>query len=567
MTILTMNRAELEKKVGKISKDVEEKITMMGTPVEEITSDSVSVEVFPNRPDLLSLSGFSRSLLQYLGKAKISNFKIENEKKIEKDYNVKIDKSVKKVRPHTACAIVKGLKLNDEKIKEIIDIQEKLHMSIGRKRKKIAIGVYPLEKIKLPIQFMAKKPNDIKFVPLESPGLKEMTGAQILRSHPAGREYADLLKDTEVYPIFVDANEKVMSMPPIINSHETGKIDEKTKEVFIECSGFNLPYLKKCLNIIVSAFSEIGGKIYSVKINDLDGDFISPDLEPEKLEFKISDINKTLGLELNEKEIKSYLERMGIGFEPGKDAKNKEKSIALIPAYRTDILHWIDLTEEIAIAYGYENFKPEIPAISTTAEEDKNARTKKVISNILAGLGLLECSSFHLAKKNDVKKMHYEMLNEDFIEILDSKTEYDVLRVDLLSNLLKIFSENSDSQYPQKIFEIGKVFSKDKTGKSETGIIEKEKLSIALADESVNFMDARQILDYLLKMLDIEQDKYKIEDTENSDYISGRVGKIIVYGKEVGFIGEVAPRVLKNWKIKMPVSAFEIDLEAMGLID
>ncbi len=565
MTILTMNRAALEKKVGKITLDVEEKITMMGAPVEEITSDSVSVEVFPNRPDLLSMGGFARSLNQYLKKAKISNFKIENEKKIEKDYKVKIDKSVKKVRPHTACAIIKGLKLEDEKIKEIIDIQEKLHMSIGRKRKKIAIGVYPLEKIKLPIQFIAKKPNDIKFVPLESPGLKEMTGAQILRGHPAGREYVDLLKDAEVYPVFVDADNKVMSMPPIINSHETGKIDEKTKEVFIECSGFNLAYLKKCLNIIVSAFSDMGGKIYSMEIEDaVDGNFVSPNLEPEKLEFKISDINKTLGLELNEKEIKSYLEMMGIGFE-----SNNKKSIALIPAYRTDMLHWIDLTEEIAIAYGYENFKPEIPAISTTAEEDKNARTKKVISNILAGLGLLECSSFHLAKKNDVKKMHYEMVNEDFIEIADSKTEYDVLRVDLLSNLLKIFSENSDSQYPQKIFEIGKVFDKDKSPiakRTETGIIEKERLSVALVDESVGFMDVRQILDYLLKMLDIEQDKYKIDDAENSDYIQGRVGKIVVHGKEVGFIGEVAPRVLKNWKIKMPVSAFEIDLEALGII-
>ncbi len=545
MTILTLNRKELEEKVGKITKEVEDKITMMGTPIEEINSNEISVEIFPNRPDLLSLQGFARSLNQYLGKKRMATFKVN---KPEKNYKVKVDKIVKKVRPHTACAIVKGLKFDDKKIKEIIDIQEKLHLTIGKKRKKIAIGIYPLEKIKLPIKYTARKPNEIKFVPLESPGGKELTGMQILRQHPTGREYAHLLKGKEVFPIFVDADNKILSMPPIINSHETGKITEKTKDVFIECSGFNLEYLKKCLNIIVSALADMGGKIYAMEVSD-DKKFISPNLEPEKLEFKIEDINKTLGLELSEKEIKKYLERMGIGFE-----KTKNKTYALIPAYRIDILHWIDLAEEVAIAYGYENFEPEIPEISTIAEEDRAARIKRTISEILTGIGLLEVSSFHLAKKKDVKKMHFNF--KEFIEVRESKTEYNVLRVDLLSNLLKIFSENSDSQYPQKIFEIGVVFEKDET--KETKILEKEKLAIAISDEQVHFTELKQILDYLFKMLDKE---YEIQETENSNFIPGRVGKILVEGKEIGIIGEVAPRVLKNWKIKMPVVGLELNID------
>jgi len=545
MTILTLNRKELEEKVGKITKEVENKITMMGTPIEEINSNEISVEIFPNRPDLLSLQGFARSLNQYLGKKRMATFKVN---KPEKNYKVKVDKIVKKVRPHTACAIVKGLKFDDKKIKEIIDIQEKLHLTIGKKRKKIAIGIYPLEKIKLPIKYTARKPNEIKFVPLESPGGKELTGMQILRQHPTGREYAHLLKGKEVFPIFVDADNKILSMPPIINSHETGKITEKTKDVFIECSGFNLEYLKKCLNIIVSALADMGGKIYAMEVSD-DKKFISPNLEPEKLEFKIEDINKTLGLELSEKEIKKYLERMGIGFE-----KTKNKTYALIPAYRIDILHWIDLAEEVAIAYGYENFEPEIPEISTIAEEDRAARIKRTISEILTGIGLLEVSSFHLAKKKDVKKMHFNF--KEFIEVRESKTEYNVLRVDLLSNLLKIFSENSDSQYPQKIFEIGVVFEKDET--KETKILEKEKLAIAISDEQVHFTELKQILDYLFKMLDKE---YEIQETENSNFIPGRVGKILVEGKEIGIIGEVAPRVLKNWKIKMPVVGLELNID------
>jgi phenylalanyl-tRNA synthetase beta chain len=546
MTILTVDRAELERKIGKVSSAVEEKITMMGTPIEEVGEGEVSVEVFPNRPDLLSLQGFSRAVLQYLGKKGVASFKIH---KPEKDYSVKIDKSVRKVRPHTACAIVKGLRLDDAKIKELVEIQEKLHITIGRKRKKLAIGIYPLEKIKLPIRYMAKKPDEIKFLPLES--AREMTGRQILRQHPKGRDYADLLKDAEVYPIFVDGDNKILSMPPIINSEETGKIGDKTREVFIECSGFNLAYLKKCLNIIVSAFSDMGGKIYAMNITGEDN-FVSPDLSEERVEFDVDAVNKTLGLKLSEKEIRKNLNKMGVGYDNAGG-----KSFALVPAYRTDILHWVDLAEEVAIAYGYDNFEPEIPEISTIGEEDAGAGVKRVIGNTLAGLGLLETSGFHLGIKKDIKKMHYDF--KEWIEVEDSKTENDVLRIDLLSGLLKIFSENSDSAFPQKIFGIGKVFALDEG--SDSGVSEEERLAIALADEKVNFTDLKMILDYLFKMLDVN---YSIEPVEdNNNYILGRVGKIIVDGKDIGFIGEIAPRVLKNWKIKVPVVGCEIDLEGL----
>jgi len=548
MTILNLDRKELESKVGKISEKVEEKITMMGTPVEEISDKEISIEVFPNRPDLLSLQGFARSLNQYLGKEGVAGFKIN---KPGRDYLVKVEKSVKSVRPFTACAVVKGLSLDDEKIKELVDIQEKLHLTIGRKRKKIAIGIYPLEKIKLPIKFVGMKPDEIKFIPLESPGNKEMTGRQILRSHPTGREYAHFLQDKDIFPVFLDADNNVLSMPPIINSHKTGKITENTKEVFIECSGFNLEYLKKTLNIVVSALYDMGGKVYAMDIDDYEkGKFVSPDLESEKMEFKIENINKTLGLDLSEKEIRSYLEQMGIDSE-----KSAGKMYALIPAYRIDILHWIDLAEEAAIAYGYDKFEPEIPDISTVGEEDKSARIKKTIGEVLAGLGLFEVSSFHLAKKIDIKKMHFDF--KEWIETEDSKTEYSVLRIDLLSNLMKIFSENSDSQYPQKIFELGRVFEIDKENKEEAGIKETEKLAIALADEKFNFTDLKSVLDYLFKMIGKE---YKIEETENNNFISGRVGKVIVDGKGVGVIGEIAPRVLKNWKIKVPVVAVELEI-------
>lgn len=560
MTILTLNRKELEKALGKIDKEMQEKISMFGTPIEEVTQNEVSVEVFPNRPDLLSQQTFERALKDFLG---YKTSKININKPLD-NYEVKIHKSVKNVRPYTYCAIVKGLKLDDEKIKQIIDIQEKLHQSIGRKRKKLAIGIYPLEKIKLPIEYKALSPDDIKFQPLES--TKELTAKQILRQHPAGKEYAHLLEDKELYPVFIDADNKILSMPPIINSQETGRINEKTKDLFIECSGFNQYYLKKTLNIILTAFNEMNGKIYSMNIKGNES-YNSPDFKDEELKFKIENINKTLGLNLTEKEINTYLAKMGI---QTKKEKNRDNLIALIPAYRTDILHWIDLTEEVAIAYGYDNFQEEIPKISTIAKESKQSKTRKLIGDVLSGLHLLETSSFHLINKKDIKKMHYDY--KDFIEVEESKTEYNTLRIDLMSNLLKILAENSDSSYPQKIFETGVVFKLDREDKNkdtnkQEPIKESTNLAIALINENTNFTEIKQILDYLFRMLDIE---YEIKPAENNNYIQGRVGEVIIKNKEdnenkeevnIGYIGELAPRILKNWKLKFPIACCEINID------
>jgi phenylalanyl-tRNA synthetase beta chain len=544
MTILTLNKKQLEEKIGKIDEKMQEKISMFGTPVEEVTDNEISIEIFPNRPDLLSFQGFVRAITCFLKKPGLKKYKTE---KPEKDYQVIIDKSVKQVRPFTACAIIKDLKLDDEKIKELIDIQEKLHSSYGRNRKKIAIGIYPLEAIKLPITFLAKKPEEIKFQPLEFP--REINGRQILNQHPAGREYANLLKGKEIFPIFQDANNEILSMPPIINSHKTGKIQESTKEIFIECSGFNLPYLQKALNMIVTAMADMGGKIYSMEIKDKKK-YNSPDLEPEKFAFSIENINKTLGLSLSEKEIIKLLEKMGIGYEKG---------FALVPAYRTDILHEIDLSEEIAIAYGYNNFIPEIPSISTIGEADKISILKCKISEILLGLGLLEISTYHLStKEKQFKNINIKEFKPMMIEIEESKTENKILRNSLLADSINILSQNSDVQYPQKIFELGKVFENDE--KSETGIKETEKLCISLCYEKANFTEIKQILDYLIRMLDKE---YEIKPIDNTSFIEGRCGAIIINNKEIGIIGEINPTVLKNNKIKMPVASLEINIEEL----
>ncbi len=581
MANIKIPRKKFEKEIGKFDDKMQNKVAMFGTTVENFNDKEIEIEIFPNRPDLLSYHGFKRSFLAFLGKENgLKKYKIN---KPQKDYQVKIDSSVKKIRPYTACAIIKGLKLDDEKIKEIIEIQEKLHTTVGRKRKKLAIGIYPLEKIKLPITYTALEPDKIKFIPLESD--KKMSGLQILQRHPTGREYAHLLAGKEKFPIFIDANEKVLSMPPIINSQLTGKITTETKDIFVECSGFDFQILNKCLNIIVTILAEMKGEIYQMDLRGTAKE-TTPNLVPEKMKLSLENTNKLLGLNLNEKHLKKLIEKMGYDYE-----KNSVK----IPPWRTDILHEVDLIEDVAIGYGYENFIPEIPKISTIGQEDPKETIKRKISDILSGLNMLEISNYHLTnKRNQFKKM--KLKEQDFIEVEESKTDYTILRKNLTHYLLKILAENVDTEYPQKVFEIGRVFSKIEEGlssnkskpyldgrvgtlpdsrtNSQTGqgtIKESEHLSAAIAPG--NFTELKQILQYLSKMMNIE---LKLQEPENTPtyFIEGRCAEIILVNdantdrtggqnltKSIGFIGEIHPRILKTWRIKMPVTLFEINLE------
>ena len=540
MPTITLNKREFERLVGKKLQleKLKDRISYLGTDLEDIKTNEINLEIFPNRPDLLSEQGFARAFSSFIGvKTGLRKYSVK-----KSNHKVIIHSSLKDIRPYTACAIVKNLKLDDEKIKQIIQIQEKLHITYGRNRKKIAIGIYPFEKIKTPIYFKAEDPSKIKFQPLEYP--TELTGSQILSKHKAGREFGHLLENYKKYPIFIDSNNNILSMPPIINSELTGKITQKTKDVFIECSGFDLRILQKCLNMIVTALADMSGIIYSMELKYENKTITTPNLTPEKINLDLNYVNKILGLSLTEKQIKKYLERMGY------DYKNKT---VLIPAYRTDILHQIDLIEDIAIAYGYENFKQEIPKVATIASESKMEILKNKIAEILMGLNLTEVSTYALSNNHIQNTFMNTSLS--LIHLKNSvSSDYNVLRMWLTPSLLEVLKNNKHNEYPQNIFEISTIF---KTGTSETHTQENERLCILLHDKNTNFTVIKQILDYLFSSLNL---KYSINETEHPSFIPGRVARISHNNKEIAYIGEIHPSVLKNFGLELPVAALELNL-------
>ncbi len=543
MPTVTLNKKIFEQLVGKklpIEK-LKDRISMLGTDLESIEGDEIKVEIFPNRPDMLSEQGFARAFSSFIGvKTGLRKYNVK-----KSNAKIIVEESVAEYRPCSAAAIVKGIKFTDELIREIMQNQEKIHKTLGRDRTKVALGYYILDKVKFPVKYKAEDPKKIKFQPLHFP--KEINGMQILSQHPMGREFGNQLEGFDKFPVYYDSFGKVLSMPPIINSDEAGNVVPGACDVLVECSGFDQRTLNIALNISVTTLADMGGEIYSVEIKYPDKKIVTPDLSPKKWKINLDFINKWLGLELKEKDLKKLLEKMGFGYEKGH---------VLVPAYRADIMHEVDFAEDIAISYGYENFKEEIPNVATTGEEDPLEIFKRKVVETLVGLGLLELNTYNLTSEDIQNKLMN--VNFDLIEMANAvSTEYDVVRAWMIPGLLEVFKNNKHHEYPQRIFDMGVVFKKDKKGITETGAVEMTRLAVGLCEEKADFTKIKQIFDYLMRMLDVE---YKMREVEHPSFITGRVARVSVKGKDVAYIGEIHPQVLVNFDLDVPVTVFELNL-------
>ena len=360
MVMIDVNHKELCEVIGRdISVDeLKEILFEFGLELKKQDKEELSIELTAERSDLISLQGLARALRNYIGADdKMPQWRVKK----SKDYIVNV-KDMPKQWPYVVCAVAKNLKFDDKKIREVMRVQEKLAGTFLRNRKKGGIGIYPLDKVHFPIRVEGKNPDKIKYRPLEYP--KEITAREILKMHPTGKKYAHLVETWETLPFFIDSKNTIMSMPPIINSHEVGKINSNTKDIFIETTGIDLKILKEALNIICAMFCDMGAEIYSTTINynnKKEDTITTPDLMPYEREVSVAYANKMLGLNLSTKEAENLLKKMMYGIIKTKGDIIKVK----VPNVRVDLWHQIDIVDDIARAYKFNNFSLSLPSIST----------------------------------------------------------------------------------------------------------------------------------------------------------------------------------------------------------
>ncbi|MFH1420453.1 MAG: phenylalanine--tRNA ligase subunit beta [Candidatus Aenigmatarchaeota archaeon] len=558
MPKIDVSLKDLKKLVGRCfdEKELEEALLFAKCEIEKLDGNNLQLDVKDsNRPDLWSVEGVAREVAGRFGKTGCPNYVAKDSGIV---VNVDGESKIKSVRPYTVCAVMRGLTITEDVMLQIIQLQEKVAVTFGRNRKEIAIGIYDLHKIKSPIKYTTVKPDGIKFIPLsdETATYNAMTPAEILQKHPKGKEFAHLLGGCEEYPIFIDAAGEVLSMPPVINSDHTGKVTEKTKDVFIECSGFELKFLLPALNVMVCCLADRGGVIEGVKVN-LPDNYQMKSLETPVLDKKsfVVDMEKTKlsGLNLSEKEIKELLEqaRYDVTIKNGKiDVK--------YPCYRQDIMHWRDVVEDVIISYGYNKIEPAELRMITVGSLDDKEKFLNNVAEILVGCGLQEVLSYNLTNK-DYLLQKMRLHNEKLVEIENFvSSSWSVFRNWLIPSALEFLSKNKHNEYPQNVFEIGDVFMPNE--KQENRVSEPKHLCVAITDNVINYEQLTSYLDAVMRLLEVE---YKLEACEHNSFIGGRVADIIVDGKMVGVIGEIHPQVLNNWEIEKSVASFELNLEEL----
>jgi len=545
MALITVNTKDLLKLVGKSMplEKLENSLAQFGVVPEKVSEKECELEVFPNRPDMLSVEGVARSFAGFIG-AKRGYIKYDVHKS---DYSVEVEDSVKKIRPEIVCAVVKDAKLTDETVTSLMQLQEKLHLTHCRKRAKASIGVYDLDSIKFPISYKAEKP-EFSFIPLEFK--KKLTMKSMLKEHPKGRDYGWIIEKLPKYPLLIDSKGMVLSMPPIINS-EDSKVTKNTKNLFIDVTGTDKKTVNEVLNIVVCALADRGGKIYGVKLNGLDKKLTTPQMEPWKNKVSIDYINKVLGLDINAREAVILLERMRFNASSDKDGMIEVE----IPPYRTDIMHPIDLVEDVAIMYGYDNIEPHLPEIATIGSEKPIETPSRKLRELMIGSGYQEVLTYVLTNKESLfRKMN--MRETAVAETLNHKSaEYYACRNWLLPGIMNVLFANRHNSFPQKIFELGEciTLSNDETGTKTT-----RKICGAESHEKANLTGMKSVVEEILKNMGV---RYEIKQLSHPSFIETRCGEIIINGKHAGFLGEIHPQVLNNFNIEMPVVAFEIDAE------
>jgi len=502
-----------------------------------------------NRPDTWSTEGIARALRGFQGlEVGIKKYRA---RRVAVD--ITVDRELAEIRPFICCSVVRNLTINDAVIRELVQLQEKLDQSYGRNRRRSSIGLYDFDLITPPLRYGAADPDEVRFIPLE--WTETLSLREILDRHPKGIEYGHIVKKFSKMPILLDSKGKVLSFPPIINSNDLGRITPDTKNILIEITGTSHDTVSWALTILTTCLADRGGEICSSIIHYPYGRsrrVSTPNLSERLVEIRPDDIRSLIGLNLTRTELVRLLRR---GRFDVKSASNT-KFVVRVPCYRLDIMHPVDVMEDIAIAYGLNNFEPRWPSDQTMGGVLPIEEFSDKIRDLMVGLGFQEILGFIMSNR---EKLYGKMNSQPGrpVEVANPKvTTMTCLRSWLLPTLMEILSNNTHVEYPQKLFEVGDYVVWDDARPTRTRDI--RQLACVVAHSKANFTEMKANLEPLMLNLGFS---FTVKPIEHPSFLPGRVGSIQIGDEEVGIIGEVAPQVIENWKIQNPVAAMELELD------
>jgi phenylalanyl-tRNA synthetase beta chain len=544
MAIITFEIDDLAR-LGVEKASIKDIVDRLGMSLEALDKDTATIDITPNRPDMLDIVGFARAALFLLGKKapKEKFYSIKNNPAMK----ITVTKAVKKVRPFIAALVVKNVDLSGNKLKDLINFTEKFCETYGRKRKKIACGLYNFDSIKGDLKYDASKNEE--FAPLGSK--TKMSFVEIIKNHQKGIEYSGALGSSKIYPFLADS-ENIFSLIPIINS-EHSRVNNSTKNLLVEFTGTSQNAVEAAIDMMACSFIEVGAEVYPCEISYPNKKVVTPQLEYREIKIRRSRVENTLGVYLEDNKI------IGLGNKLGHvTAKYGNYTIFYIPPYRIDVINEQDVIEDIAIAYGYDKIEP-MPVVGISAGRPEPLRVESNrVSKLMIGMGFTEAMNTYLTnEKLNFTDMGHKDAPESTISVGYAKTEaITMMRTNILPWLMQNLSNSTNEKMPQKLFEIGSVFSIN-----NQDVIEEINLGMVSEHSKSNYSEIKAAVLELLKFLNTA--KYTLKELQDSTFIEGRAAKIMVGNEMVGYFGEISPKILSNFKIEEPTVAAEIKLSVI----
>ena len=545
MPVVELNLNRIKKLVSgnTTKKKIIDVLPFLGLDIESQDGDEIRIEYSPNRPDYSTDFGIALGLQGLLAiKKGVQKLNIKKTGK----YEINVNSSVSKIRPFVTGIVAKNGAIDDQTIKQLMNMQEDLHFGIGRKRKKSSIGLHDLDKILFPLTYTTTT-REKSFVPLNE--TKEKSISDILSQTDVGQNYGWVLGDSKNVPIIIDSEGNIVSFPPIINAALT-TVTTKTKNILVEVTSIEKDAAEDTLSVVSSILQTAGFQISELKISG--GKNSTPKLNERTIIYDPKFTSEILGIEISPSNMVTCLKKCRL------DATIKGKKIkCIIPRYRFDIFGPMDLVEEIALGYGIDNLEPKLSPSTTIGAKDTVTIKTNLMTKTAVGLGLLEVVNSSLTSK----KILYELTkrnSSEMISVLDSKSqEHTILRDSLLSGLLENLSKNIHETYPQKLFETGVVFTKGKP------IRESINLAVVMAHKDTNFSEIKAILQSILRTNFKIECKTKPSSKNQKLFVKGKYADIYVNDKKIGEVGEICNEILDNFRIRTSVVGFEITLSGL----